>query len=186
MIVPGHGLVSEGWAHDKDGRKRDSRNEPGYALCSCGVLEGPFLNTAQRKRWHKNVHKEQVKKQKLGGGARRGASNRNSRGSAAARRARKLYLMDVWRADVDAVTVDGEVRAAVPSLPSSFLAKAEPAVRCWRCGILLTFETMTVDRIKPGCKGGTYRRENLRPACPRCNSETGGKLGAEQRAKKTR
>lgn len=52
------------------------------------------------------------------------------------------------------------------------------ACRCYRCGTLLTVDTVTVDRIKPGCKGGTYRRDNIRPACGPCNSETGGGLRA--------
>jgi hypothetical protein len=51
---------------------------------------------------------------------------------------------------------------------------AHHACRCYRCGALLTVETVTVDRIKPGCQGGTYRRDNIRPACGPCNSETGG------------
>lgn len=48
-----------------------------------------------------------------------------------------------------------------------------PACRCYRCGSLLTVVTVTVDRVVPGCRGGTYRRDNIRPACARCNSETG-------------
>jgi hypothetical protein len=36
--------------------------------------------------------------------------------------------------------------------------------------------TITVDRIVPGRDGGTYRRNNIRPACGPCNSETGGAL----------
>jgi hypothetical protein len=59
-----------------------------------------------------------------------------------------------------------------------------PACRCFRCGKLLTVYTVTVDRIKPGCKGGTYRRDNIRPACSTCNESTGGKLGAEQKKAK--
>lgn len=50
---------------------------------------------------------------------------------------------------------------------------AEPACRCYRCGQLLTVDTVTVDRIRPGCQGGTYRRDNIRPACGTCNSSTG-------------
>jgi hypothetical protein len=60
-----------------------------------------------------------------------------------------------------------------------------PCTRCYRCGGILTFETLTVDRIVPGCKktaryprGGTYVRENIRPACGGCNSDTGGPLHA--------
>jgi tRNA(Ile2) C34 agmatinyltransferase TiaS len=47
------------------------------------------------------------------------------------------------------------------------------ACRCYRCGCLLSFETLEVDRIKPGCEGGTYARTNIRPACGDCNIETG-------------
>jgi len=53
------------------------------------------------------------------------------------------------------------------------------AVRCWRCGKLLTLVEMTVDRIIPGCRGGRYTRDNIRPACARCNSETGGAVRAK-------
>jgi hypothetical protein len=56
------------------------------------------------------------------------------------------------------------------------------ACRCYRCGELLTIETVTVDRIVPGCEGGTYARENIRPACGRDNSSTGGKIGAARAA----
>jgi hypothetical protein len=50
---------------------------------------------------------------------------------------------------------------------------AAPACRCYRCGALLTADTVTVDRITPGCQGGTYARTNIRPACGTCNSQTG-------------
>lgn len=68
-----------------------------------------------------------------------------------------------------------------------------PACRCYRCGTLLVFEveldvrTLTVDRITPGCvktaeypRGGTYVRRNIRPACLKCNSSTGGKLATRK------
>ena len=35
---------------------------------------------------------------------------------------------------------------------------------------LLTYSTVTADRIIPGEHGGTYRRSNLRPACLSGNS----------------
>ena len=41
----------------------------------------------------------------------------------------------------------------------------------------------TVDRIVPGCKGGTYRRNNIRPACGKCNSIEGNKLQKNRRKK---
>jgi len=40
---------------------------------------------------------------------------------------------------------------------------------------------LTVDRIVPGVLGGTYRRNNIRPACGTCNSETGGALASRGR-----
>lgn len=46
-------------------------------------------------------------------------------------------------------------------------------------GLLRRVEPLTVDRIIPGCKGGTYRRDNIRPACGGCNSETGGALAGK-------
>jgi 5-methylcytosine-specific restriction endonuclease McrA len=56
----------------------------------------------------------------------------------------------------------------------------EAATRCYRCGKLLWFTTVEVDRIVPGWRktakypqGGTYVRENIRPACERCNKITG-------------
>ncbi len=48
---------------------------------------------------------------------------------------------------------------------------------CFRCGKPLNAVTLTVDRIVPGCEGGTYRRDNIRPACKPCQDQTGGHLG---------
>jgi hypothetical protein len=50
------------------------------------------------------------------------------------------------------------------------------ACRCFHCGKRLTRATVTADRIIPGSQGGTYRRENLRPACMRDNREQGDKM----------
>jgi 5-methylcytosine-specific restriction endonuclease McrA len=44
---------------------------------------------------------------------------------------------------------------------------------CHFCGVDLTDATITVDRIIPGCEGGRYTRDNIRPACGPCNSEDG-------------
>lgn len=117
----------------------------------------------------------------------RGTSNGNSRGSTEDRRQRRAFLMLVYASDV------------------------EGFARCYRCGDLLFNPddydlpadanrvvlagggwdgtpmyavALTVDRIVPGCKGGTYRRNNIRPACGDCNSETGGRLAGT--GKKTR
>jgi hypothetical protein len=93
----------------------------------------------------------------------RGTTNRNARGSAADRRARRIWLVDTfgWR-----------------------LADGTGLVCCYRCHVVLLEhddpeapgQSVTADRILPGCRGGRYVRGNLRPACGGCNSETGGAL----------
>lgn len=103
----------------------------------------------------------------------RGTTNGNVRGSSYDRRRRRAWLMQNYASDVPGF------------------------VRCYRCGGFLfnpddhegksriydvhvalgewsTADPLTVDRIIPGCQGGTYRRTNIRPACDLCNSETGG------------
>lgn len=42
-------------------------------------------------------------------------------------------------------------------------------------------QSVTMDRVVPGCEGGTYELDNLVPACGPCNQERGGKLGAQRR-----
>lgn len=79
----------------------------------------------------------------------RGTTNANSRGGTKERARRRLWLLATFAADV-----------------AGFC-------RCYRCGILLTESTLTVDRIVPGAHGGTYKRGNIRPACSPCNSLTG-------------
>lgn len=88
----------------------------------------------------------------------RGTTNTNVRGSSYDRRVRRAWLL------------------------KTFESNQAGRCRCYRCGKLLDLETLTVDRILPGCLGGTYTRENIRPACSTCNSETGGVLGAERSA----
>ena len=85
----------------------------------------------------------------------RRASNTNDRGNAAQRRVRKRWLVATYG--------DGST------------------VRCYRCSTELTVDTVTSDRIVPGAEGGTYRRDNIRPACGPCNTSTGGALGAARR-----
>jgi 5-methylcytosine-specific restriction endonuclease McrA len=82
----------------------------------------------------------------------RGTSNSNARGSSESRRRRRAFLVKTYAADVPG------------------------KCRCYRCGELLDEGTVTVDRIVPGCLGGRYVRENIRPACSGCNSEVGGGL----------
>lgn len=119
--------------------------------------------------------------------ARRGTSNSNDRGSAEQRRRRKAWLIEVYRSDLVALRTtwgDGvvetrfykpETAAALLGLRLGFQSEILPACRCYCCGQLLIAETVTVDRIIPGCQGGTYARNNIRPACAFCNSSTGGK-----------
>lgn len=101
----------------------------------------------------------------------RGTSNRNDRGSSYSRRRRREWLIETYRADMDWALAGEYLNTVVIGVP---LGLGVPACRCYRCGQLLTAITLTVDRIIPGCQGGTYRRTNIRPACPDCNSETGG------------
>lgn len=137
----------------------------------------------------------------------RGTTNRNDRGSSYDRQRRREWLVETYRADIDMLTYtlrDGYRGHYAPlsrvlqshmeerlngQSPVSYdwthgvtSWQAHPACRCYRCGILLTVETVTVDRIVPGCKGGTYRRSNIRPACGPCNSETGGALASRRSA----
>lgn len=92
---------------------------------------------------------------------RRGTTNRNSRGSAASRRVRKLWLLATFSKRL------GPTRAKC-----SFRG----------CQTILTFETITVDRYPiPGIEGGTYSRNNIRPACAAHNSADGGRLAAKRR-----
>lgn len=106
--------------------------------------------------------------------ARRGTTNGNARGSVIDRERRRAWLVATYRADKDVLVVrtgnGTEIRL------DTLFGHGQPACRCYRCGRLLTIDTVTVDRIIPGCRGGTYRRENIRPACGPCNSETGGKV----------
>lgn len=87
---------------------------------------------------------------------RRGTTNRNARGGSVDRRRRREWLVATFG---DGVTV-----------------------ACTFCPAVLTVDTVSADRIVPGCDGGTYRRGNIRPACLPCNSATGGKLGAQRLA----
>lgn len=106
------------------------------------------------------------------GPVRRGTTNRNARGGVEERRRRRAWLVDNFKSDVAVILVElfhGPLM--VPVLPGTPGALA--TCRCYRCGALLTAETVTVDRIVPGCQGGTYRRSNIRPACGTCNSSTG-------------
>ena len=103
---------------------------------------------------------------------RRGTSNGNRRGGTDDRRRRRAWIMITYASDVSGL------------------------VRCYRCGELLYNpdappeivrlalsptipRPLTIDRIIAGCKGGTYRRNNIRPCCSSCNMATGGYIHAK-------
>jgi len=104
--------------------------------------------------------------------ARRGTTNGNARGGSEERRRRRAWLVETYRANVDVSLIHLPYGPVVVEVVRD-TEGSQPACRCYRCGVLLTVDTVTVDRIRPGCQGGTYRRENIRPACGTCNSSTG-------------
>jgi hypothetical protein len=103
---------------------------------------------------------------------RRGTTNGNARGGSEDRRRRREWLVETYRANQDVITVEGWGGPVIIAVTVG-TEGSSPACRCYRCGALLTTETVTVDRIRPGCQGGTYARTNIRPACGTCNSSTG-------------
>jgi hypothetical protein len=90
--------------------------------------------------------------------ARRGCTNGNRRGNTEDRRRRRQWLLDTY----------GDGTAAPCWL-------AIPGV----CAGTVTAETLSVERVRPGHAGGTYRRDNIRPACAPCQSHQGGQFGIE-------
>lgn len=86
--------------------------------------------------------------------------NGNQRGSAAERRRRRQWLLDVFGDGVEAMCC---------------LEVSD------RCEMLLTLDTLTVDRIVPGCEGGRYVRGNIQPACKPCQDSQGGRVSAGKR-----
>lgn len=100
----------------------------------------------------------------------------STRGNVTDRQRRKLWLLDTYRADQDLCP------HCVMNPHEYPLGSGIPACRCYRCGKLLTYDTLTVDRIIPGCKGGKYRRDNIRPSCSDCANKQGGELSAQNRS----
>lgn len=162
-----------------------------------------------------SAHPNHVVKGNRPPGKGRGASNTNDRGNTDTRRARKAWMIEAYRADRDlkffprSVDAPAWVDSQTPYLgghrfetyvitPEGItcdvpLGEGEPACRCYRCGTLLTIDTVTVDKIFTRPEGGTYRtptqdrREratNCRPACNDCQIITGAPLAAQSRSKK--
>jgi hypothetical protein len=95
----------------------------------------------------------------------------------------------LWRSDARLA----DVLRTVDPPPRLVEVITLPACRCYRCGTLLSADTLTVDRIFPGILGGLYRtvlrdkREkvtNIRPACGPCNEKTGGALATRNKKRK--
>lgn len=92
----------------------------------------------------------------------RGTTNRNERGSSYERRARKQWLLDTYGNGITApcsIRFDGDCLGVVDMV------------------------TLTTDRHPvPGVDGGTYAKDNIRPACGPCNSRHGTQLREERKA----
>ena len=107
----------------------------------------------------------------------------STRGNTTDRARRKAWLLETFRADVDADLFNRSTDGKLWEVP---LGEGQKACRCYCCGRLMTLgfqDLLTVDRIIPGCKGGTYRRNNIRPSCRDCANKQGGELSAENRRK---
>lgn len=110
----------------------------------------------------------------------------STRGNVTDRDRRRKWLLETYAADV-VLAIPARFKVEIPiqrRLIEQYRQDGDTIVeccRCYRCGRLLTLETLTVDRIIPGCKGGTYRRSNIRPSCSKCANETGVILSAETR-----
>lgn len=107
---------------------------------------------------------------KRNGVQRRGTTNGNDRGSARDRARRRAWLVRAWPARELFQFMDKTCAFKCISRPLVGLT------RCYACGKLLDEETVTVDRIIPGCRGGKYTRDNIRPACMTCNSHDGAPI----------
>lgn len=91
--------------------------------------------------------------------ARRGCSNTNARGNSESRRRRRQWLLDTYG--------DGTTAPCWLAVPGVCIGQ-------------ITAETLSVERVRPAHAGGTYRRDNIRPACAPCQSHQGGQFGIEQ------
>lgn len=92
----------------------------------------------------------------------RGTTNQDQRGSSYERRVRRQWLLDTYG--------DGETAPCMIEFDERCLGEVDMV-------------TMTVDRHPiPGIDGGTYVRDNIRPACGSCNSRSGIALREQRRA----
>jgi hypothetical protein len=87
----------------------------------------------------------------------RGTTNSNKRGSAAARRQRKQWLLDEF----------GDGATAPCAIGKRGICQGR-----------VDFNTIWVDRWPiAGHENGTYARDNIRPSCGPCNMSDGGAVG---------
>lgn len=109
----------------------------------------------------------------------RGTSNGNARGGTTARRARRAWLMTAYASDVPGFARCfhcGVLLFSSDYPPPCIIAdtgRGEVAVED-STGEIRRARPLSIDRIIPGCQGGTYDRTNIRPACVPCNSSLGG------------
>lgn len=88
-------------------------------------------------------------------------------------RALRQWLVQTYRADVDLVPLPGWPTGGPQypcppgfyAVPRNKLHAGVPACRCYRCGLLLTVDTVIVDQILPNV--GAYH-PICRPVCRSC------------------
>lgn len=134
----------------------------------------------------------------------RGSSNKDVRGNSRDRARRKVWVMATYRSNVTWIRLmlstgslllkpEPEQYDAWMGMLAANQVEPVPTCRCYRCGILLTFDTLTVDKIFPQIDGGKYntprmdkadKKTNVRPACYDCNTSTGARLASRLRIPK--
>jgi hypothetical protein len=65
-VLPGHALQREGAPHDANGAPLTAyyygrRGGEGRAKCQCGTLSEILDSARQRKQWHREVHKPEIR-----------------------------------------------------------------------------------------------------------------------------
>jgi hypothetical protein len=105
----------------------------------------------------------------------RGTTNGNDRGNTEARRRRRAWLIETYQADIKGFARCYRCGRLVYN-PDDFPPGSLGVVVLDKHGRPHAAREMTVDRIIPGCQGGRYVRNNIRPACLGCNASTGSLL----------
>jgi len=50
--------------------------------------------------------------------------------------------------------------------------------QCVYCGGTYELQQLTIDHVRPKCRGGRDETANVVPSCRRCNQEKGSKMGS--------